>query len=148
MSAEVSIVRCPNYEPHRVSAALRNCLDLLGGITKFVKPGSRVLVKPNLLMAAPPGSAVVTHPQFCRGAIRLLKEIGCRIIVGDGPSVWGNQIEDVDNVYEVSGIREVCQDEGVELVKLDKRRMRQKFPMSTYLDECDCLVNLPKFKTH
>jgi ferredoxin len=36
----------------------------------------------------------------------------------------------------------------VELVKFDKRRMREKFPLTTWLDDCDHLVSIAKFKTH
>jgi uncharacterized protein (DUF362 family)/NAD-dependent dihydropyrimidine dehydrogenase PreA subunit len=148
MSATVSIVKCNNYEPAQVLQAVRNSLDLLGGITVFVKPGSRVLVKPNLLMSKGPEYAITTHPEVVRAVIQILKEINCKIIVGDGPSVWGQYIENVDEVYSITGIRQVCQDEGVKLVNFAKRRMHDKFPLTTMLDECDYLISLPKFKTH
>jgi uncharacterized protein (DUF362 family) len=148
MSARVSVVKCDNYEPTKVEQAIRKSLDLLGGVTSFVKPGSRVLVKPNLLMSKGPEYGITTHPEVVRVVIHILKEINCKIIIGDGPSVWGQYIENVDEVYSVTGIRQVCQDEGVELVKFDKRRMHDKFPLTTILDECDYVINLPKFKTH
>ncbi|MDD5408766.1 MAG: DUF362 domain-containing protein [Candidatus Omnitrophica bacterium] len=148
MSTQISIVKCNSYEPPVVEQALRRMLDLLGGITSFVKPGSRVLVKPNLLMSKGPEYAITTHPQVVRSVIHILKEINCRVIIGDGPSVWGKYIENVDEVYEVTGIKKVAHDEDVQLVNFDKRRMRNKFPLTSWLDECDYLVNLPKFKTH
>jgi len=83
-----------------------------------------------------------------RQVIHILKEINCKIIVGDGPSIWGRFIENVDEVYEVTGIKKLCQDEGVKLVSFDKRRMRDKYPLTVWLDKCDHLVNIPKFKTH
>jgi uncharacterized protein (DUF362 family) len=83
-----------------------------------------------------------------RAAIKLLKEIHCQIYVGDGPSVWGVQAENVDYVYEQSGIKKVCAEEDVELVRFDKRRWRGKFPMTTWIDDCEHLVSVPKFKTH
>jgi uncharacterized protein (DUF362 family) len=43
---------------------------------------------------------------------------------------------------------EISRQEGVELVKFDKARWRGKFPLTTWLDKCDYLVSLPKFKTH
>jgi uncharacterized protein (DUF362 family)/NAD-dependent dihydropyrimidine dehydrogenase PreA subunit len=148
MSAEISLVKCNGYAPEEVERAVRETLGLLGGVSRFIKPGWRVLVKPNLLMSKPPECAITTHPQIVRTVIRVLKENGCRVIVGDGPSVWGQYIENVDNVYEVTGIKKVAQEEGVQLVSFDKRRMRDKFPLTVWLDECDCLVNLPKLKTH
>jgi uncharacterized protein (DUF362 family)/NAD-dependent dihydropyrimidine dehydrogenase PreA subunit len=148
MSAKISVVKCNSYEPAVVEQAVRSTLNLLGGITCFVKPGSRVLVKPNLLLSKEPEYAITTHPQVVSSVIHILKEINCRVIIGDGPSVWGQYIENVDDVYEKTGIKKVAQDEGVKLVNFDKRRMRDKFPLTVWLDECDYLVNLPKFKTH
>lgn len=148
MSTKVSIVECNSYEPAAVQQAVGNALGLLGGITSFIKPNSKVLVKPNLLMSKTPDCGITTHPEVVRAVIRILKEINCKIVVGDGPSVWGQYIENVDEVYEVTGIKKVCQDEGVQLVNFDKRRMRNKFPLTVWLDECDYLISLPKFKTH
>ena len=148
MNAQISVVKCDNYESAKVEQAVRNSLDLLGGISRFVKPGSRVLVKPNLLMSKGPEYGITTHPEVVRAVIHILKAIGCKIIIGDGPSVWGQYIENVDEVYNLTGIKQVCQDEGVELVNFDKRRMRDKFPLTAKLDECDYLISLPKFKTH
>jgi uncharacterized protein (DUF362 family)/ferredoxin len=91
---------------------------------------------------------VDTHPEVVRAVIKLLKESSCRVYVGDGPSVWGNQAEKVEDVYQESGVKGVCAEEGVELVCFDKRRWRGKFPLSTWLDECQYLVSIPKFKTH
>jgi uncharacterized protein (DUF362 family)/Pyruvate/2-oxoacid:ferredoxin oxidoreductase delta subunit len=148
MNTSLSIIRCADYAPAAVQQAVRKAVDLLGGVRQFIRPGSKVLVKPNLLMAKEPQFGVTTHPEVVRSAIRLLKEINCRVIVGDGPSVWGGYIENVDSVYRVTGIEKVCQEEGAQLVKFDKRRMRAKFPLTTWVDECDQILNLPKFKTH
>lgn len=148
MNAKVSIVKCNNYNSELVQSLIKKSINQLGGINNFIKPGSKVLLKPNLLMAKAPEFGITTHPEVLRAIIIILKEINCKILVGDGPSVWGNQIEDVGEVYRSSGVAKVCQDEGVELVRFDKRRMHKKFPLTTYLDECDHLVNIPKFKTH
>jgi uncharacterized protein (DUF362 family)/ferredoxin len=148
MNSRISIVKCSSYDSDLVLSSVKKSLDLLGGITNFIRPKAKVLVKPNLLMAKEPESGIDTHPEIVRAAIKILKEINCYIIVGDGPSVWGSQIENVDEVYRRSGIQDVCKKEDVELVKFDSRRWRNKFPITTYLDECEYLVNLPKFKTH
>jgi uncharacterized protein (DUF362 family)/ferredoxin len=148
MKARLSIAKCASYEPRLVEEAVKKAVGLLGGITNFIKPKAKVLVKPNMLMAMEPESGIDTHPEVVRAAIKILKEIGCNIIVGDGPSVWGKQIGNIDEVYRRSGMKQVCVEEGVELVKFDKRRWRGKFPMTTWLDSCEHLLNIPKFKTH
>lgn len=127
---------------------VKQALDLLGGINAFIKPGSKVLIKPNLLMARGPEFAICTHPEIVRAVIKILKEINCRIIVGDGPSVWGKYVENVEEVYEKSGIKAVADEEGVELIKFDQRKWVDKFPLARAAFECDYVVNVPKFKTH
>ncbi|MCX5703185.1 MAG: DUF362 domain-containing protein [Candidatus Omnitrophica bacterium] len=148
MNSKVSIAKCSDYTPALVQEATRKAIDALGGISNFIKAQSRVLVKPNLLMAKEPEFGVDTHPEVLRAVIKLLKEIGCKILVGDGPSVWGNQVGNVGEVYRRSGTERVCQEEGVTLVRFEKRRWRKKFPLTTVLDECDYLISIPKFKTH
>ncbi len=147
-NTKVAIVKCNSYQGKIVEQAIRNTLSLLGGITCFVKPQSRVLLKPNLLMSKEPEYGITTHPEVVRAVIHVLKEINCKIVIGDGPSVWGKFLENLDEVYSITGIRKVCQEEGVQLISFDKRRMRNKFPLTVALDECDYLINLPKFKTH
>ncbi|MBI4706324.1 MAG: DUF362 domain-containing protein [Candidatus Omnitrophica bacterium] len=148
MKSRISIIKCPSYDQSLVGESVRRSVDLLGGITAFIKPGSKVLVKPNLLMAKEPEFGIDTHPEVIRAVIKLLKEIKCNILVGDGPSVWGKQIENVDEVYRRSGVKKICDEEKVEMVKFDKRKWHGRFPLTSYLDECDHLVNIPKFKTH
>jgi len=148
MNSSVAIARCDNYDPAQVSAAVKRAVDLTGGIGAFVRPGSKVLVKPNLLMAQPPEAGITTHPEVVRAVVRLLKELGCKIFIGDGPSVWGSKPENVDDVYDKSGIRTLAREEGINLVKFSRHRWREKFPLSCWLDDCDYLVSIPKFKTH
>jgi uncharacterized protein (DUF362 family)/Pyruvate/2-oxoacid:ferredoxin oxidoreductase delta subunit len=148
MNAKVSIIKCQDYQQPNVLESTKKALDNLGGISVFIAPKSKVLVKPNLLTAALPESGIDTHPEVVRGVIRLLKEIGCSIYLGDGPSVWGGQSENVQEVYEKSGMKKVCLEEGVELVEFEHKRWRTKFPLAAWLDECDHVVNVPKFKTH
>ncbi|MFH0913099.1 MAG: DUF362 domain-containing protein, partial [Candidatus Omnitrophota bacterium] len=148
MNSRVSVVKCRDYDPFLVMEATRRAIDLIGGISSFIRPKSRVLVKPNLLMAKEPECGIDTHPEVVRAVVRLLKEIGCTLYLGDSPSVFGNQIENVDEVYRRSGVKRVCEEEGMELVKFDKKRWRGKFPLAAWLDNCDYVVSIPKFKTH
>jgi uncharacterized protein (DUF362 family)/ferredoxin len=148
MNSKISIVKCLGYDPSLVQEATKKAIDLLGGVTNFIKPSSKVLVKPNLLLAKEPEFGITTHPEVMRAVIKVLKEIHCHVLVGDGPSVWGYQVENIHEVYMRTGIKRICEEEGVELVVFDKKRWRGKFPLTTWLDNCDYFVNVPKFKTH
>jgi len=147
MRSKVSLVKCKDYDRSLVLDATRKAIDLIGGISSFIQPQTKVLVKPNLLLAKEPEYGIDTHPEVVRAVIKILKEINCKIYLGDSPNVWRRQA-DVDEVYEKSGMRRVAEEEGVDLVKFDKGRWQDKFPLATWLDNCDYLVSVPKFKTH
>jgi len=148
MISKVSIIKCKTYDPSLVFEAAKKAIVVIGGICNFIKPQSKVLVKPNLLLAKEPEFGVTTHPEVVRAVVKILKEINCKIYLGDGPFVWGSQAKNVNEVYERTGMKKISQEEDIDLVKFDKRRWRGKFPLTTWLDDCDYLVSIPKFKTH
>lgn len=147
-NAKVSIIGCDSYEPETVQRGVSEAINSLGGVACFIRPGSKVLVKPNLLLAKRPEFGITTHPEVVRAVIRILKPINCKILVGDSPSAVGRDIGNITEVYAATGIKAVCEDEGVELVDFNKRSWKGKFPLTTWLDNCDCIVNIPKLKTH
>ena len=58
----VSVAECATYAPAVVRREVAAVLAPLGSLRAFVRPGMRVLIKPNLLLAADPDRAVTTHP--------------------------------------------------------------------------------------
>ncbi len=147
MHSQVSIVKCQSYEQPEVFAAVKKSLDLLGGINKFVSRDDKVLLKPNLLSAQPPETGIDTHPEFARAVIRLVKETRAQIFLGDSPSVWGTP-ENIDEVYEISGMKRIAEEEKINLIKLDRQAIIGGYVLTTQLKGLSCIINLPKFKTH
>lgn len=147
LNSKVSFVKCDSYDAALVEAAVKRSVDLLGGIENFICPGDRVLLKPNLLTDATPEQCVVTHPEVLRAVIRLVKTVTPHVFCGDAPNVWGEEA-DVDRVYEVSGVKRVCQEEAVELCYFTHPKMVKGYPLTDWLGKCDKLVSVPKFKTH
>lgn len=147
MRSQVSITKCKSYNQEEVYFAVKRAIELLGGINYFVKTEDRVLIKPNLLAAQPPESGIDTHPEFVRSVIRLVKETGAEIFLGDSPSVWGTP-QDIDEVYEISGMRQVAEEEGINLVKLDRSIIVGNYSLTARIKDCNCIISLPKFKTH
>lgn len=146
----VSLVRCRGYEPERVAEAIERHFRLLGGIEQFVKPGDRVLLKPNFI--APRShrqDATQTHPAVILAAARFLKDFGARPFVGDSPG-WG----DVQSCAEALELVEPLKRLGVPLRQLDRptmRRVREGGPrvgLSEVALEADVIINLPKLKAH
>ncbi len=46
-------------------AITRRAVEALGGMKRFVKPGNKVVIKPNMSFASGPASASNTHPGSC-----------------------------------------------------------------------------------
>ncbi len=147
--SQVSVVRCADYDPARVLPAITQAVDLVGGIKAFIRPGDRVLIKPNLLKASSPETAVTTHPEIIRAMIRLVKNAGGHPCVGDSPGFG-----ELRRVCEKAGVLEVIEQEGVELADMETAvRVRNKgqfhhFEIARSIHEADAVINLPKLKTH
>ena len=77
----------------------------------------------------------------------MIRPITKNIFCGDAPSVWGEK-RDVDRVYETTGIKKVCFDEGAELVYFTHPVLKNGYPIADWVFKCDRLINIPKFKTH
>ncbi len=147
----VSLTSCSWYDLKKVRDALRRALEPLGGMSAFVKPGDRVLLKPNLLAAHSPEKAVTTHPVFVEAVARLVKEAGGRVWIGDSPA---GTIHGIRRFWRISGLLEVAERVGADLLSFEsgpyfevqKNGRRYFFPQ--ILREADVILNLPKFKTH
>ncbi len=146
----VAFEKCPDYEPAVVQAAVCAAVGKVGGIGAFLQPGQTVLLKPNLLTDAAPEAAITTHPEIVRAAIRLVKEVGGTCLVGDSPA----SVIKHERVWERTGMRVLCEEEGVELITLEQggarefREERQVFDIAQRVLDADVVINLPKVKTH
>jgi len=143
--AKVSIVHCVSYDTAIVEAAVKRALDSMGGMEAFVTPGMKVLLKPNLLSARPPEDGVDTHPEVVRAVIRLVKGAGGEVSIGDSP---GGFHKDVFEVFEKSGIKKVAEEEGARLVRFEKSKFVDGFPIAREVFDCDAMISIPKLKTH
>ena len=149
ISPDVSLVRCSDYDRAKTYSAVQKAVNMLGGIRKFVNPGERVFIKPNLLKARRPEDAVTTHPEIVRSVIRLVHSTGAEALVGDSPGMG-----DLRKVCEKAGILDVLYEEGAllaepdDMVKVKNRGRFQRFEVSRQVYEADAIINLPKLKTH
>jgi len=143
--AKVAVVRCADYKREQVYEAVKRSVDLVGGITEYVKPGMKVLLKPNLLSPRPPEDGVDTHPEVVRAMARLVKLAKATPVIGDSPGGYGKNI---DEVFRVSGMKQMAREEDVELVKFTSSRFVDGIPISRHVFDSDCFISIPKLKTH
>lgn len=148
---KVAAVKSDSYDPHIVQQAITDLLAHLGGMSQFIQPGDRVLVKPNMLEAVEKGLCVTTHPELVRAVIREVKKVGAIPVVGDSPGTSGTL-----KAAEKCGILAVCNEENVELVPFDDTVelafpdgvTMKRFVVARRLTEVDKVISLAKMKTH
>ena len=109
-----------HYKLGDVQDAIRRALDELG----VDLSGKRTaFLKPNLVIAAKPRTAVVTHPVVVEALVNVLRERGLTSIsIGDGPGVG----LDVENVFRVTGYSKLAERLGVDLVNLNTTERRKR----------------------
>jgi uncharacterized protein (DUF362 family)/Pyruvate/2-oxoacid:ferredoxin oxidoreductase delta subunit len=149
--ARVALIRCDAYEDDQVLAAIKNGVDMLGGISLFAKPGERIVLKPNILIGTDPVKHVTTHPAVFKAVGRLLKDAGADVQYGDSPS-FGKAEPNLRR----AGIKQAGDELGFAVADFDSGRsvshkdalLVKRFIVAKGVLDSDGLVSLPKFKTH
>src|ERR671930_427937 len=78
--------RTRKRDAERVYRVVKEALDLLGGMPRFVRPGQTVFVKPNQTLFLLADQGVTTDPWVVAAVARLALEAGAvRAQVGDMP---------------------------------------------------------------
>jgi len=117
--------------------------------------GKKVLIKPNAARLASPGEGVTTHPSVVAATLRHLKARGPgRIVIGES-CIFG---VDAEEAFRVTGMKEISEKNGVELVDLDQGpsteiripggKVIKKIKVPALLEEFDFIISLPVMKTH
>ncbi len=150
MKHMVSLRAATDYQPDSLLQQLRLLLEPLGGMQAFVKPGQKVLLKPNMLSGKPPENAVTTHPEIVRGVIKLVQEADGIVLVGDSPGIGRPE-----QVARKCGIWDVIQEAGVEFTPFTasvnvstKSGTFHHLELAQDILDADVIINLPKLKTH
>lgn len=99
---------------------MRAALDLIGGITHYVKPGDIVLVKPNVAFDRAPNLGATTHPEVLEALIRLLL-VDCR---AQEVRVADNPIESPPDCFAKSGVRAAAERAGGRVFLPDSNAFR------------------------
>ena len=152
MSSKVALVRCADYQSQTLDAALNEALGLIGGWKTFVKPGERVLIKPNFIAPRPPEVPAQTDGRLILAIARQLKPLAGEILVGDS-TAWGSAKKNASLV----GLNEdALASAGAEIINFNHpcRTTIQTpaGPRRVTLDlavlEADKIINVPKLKAH
>lgn len=155
MRSTVSIVRY--QEPYE---SVRQAVDLAGGLAP-IKPGQRVVVKPNIVFwtdkTVLPKWGVITTSRVVADMVRLLKEHGVDdITIAEGSVVANLKDKAMQfQAYKSLGYHTLEKRYGVKCVSILGRPFRKidlgagrRLSFSRDVLESDAIVNLPVLKTH
>jgi uncharacterized protein (DUF362 family)/Pyruvate/2-oxoacid:ferredoxin oxidoreductase delta subunit len=151
LTSKVAVTQCHGYDPDLIDRKLDYILNLLGGLDSFIKPGMRVLLKPNLISAKAPERAITTHPEIVAAVARQVRKIGAEPVVGDSP---GGAKRGLNRVWENTGMKAMAARENLELLNFEATGVvklacnGRDFYLAKEAVEADFIINLPKLKTH
>ena len=151
---QVFVASCPDYG--QAEACIRALLEQMGGMGRFVRPGERIVLKANLLRAAPPESAICTHPAVVEAAAKLVKEAGGTPVICDSPGGALHKEAVLRNLYDKTGMAAAAAAAGAELaldpstrtVSLPEGKVLRQAEIITPVAEADGVIDLCKMKTH
>ena len=151
---QVYAASCPDYE--QAEACIRALVEQMGGMGRFVRPGERIVLKANLLRAAPPESAICTHPAVVEAVAKLVKEAGGTPVICDSPGGALHKEAVLRSLYEKTGMAAAAAAAGAELsmdsstrtVSLPEGKVLRQAEIITPVAEADGVIDLCKMKTH
>lgn len=143
----------------QIDTMIRQAVDLLGGMKRFVKSGDSVVIKGNFFAPYPP--PVIVDRRTVAALVRQLYEAGAgSVTLCEAVSV-GTKLgrgQSTEYVLDEMGVRDAAEAAGARVVCLEnEERVTVKVPDGKCIGEvayprlmldCDVLVDLPCMKTH
>ncbi|MFA5839041.1 MAG: DUF362 domain-containing protein [Candidatus Margulisiibacteriota bacterium] len=147
----VSLTKCTSYDQAEVDLAIQKSFSAISGLANYIKPGQRVLIKPNMLMGLSAEKGATTHPSTLRAVIKAVKALGAIPIVGDSPG-----FESFKRVAEKCGIMAVINAEQVSFSEFNQAKeiefkegfVCRRLSLVKDVFDVDCIINLAKLKSH
>ncbi|OKH54693.1 thylakoid-associated protein [Calothrix sp. HK-06] len=149
MAPSVSLIRATSYEREMLQASLEALLEPLGGMRAFVKPGNRVLLKPNLLTGARPTKECTTRPELVYAVAKMVIDAGGKPFLGDSPAFGSAK-----GVATNCGYQFILDELNLPVVEFHGKRYQGASEDFNHLLLCkeameaDVVINLPKVKSH
>jgi uncharacterized protein (DUF362 family)/NAD-dependent dihydropyrimidine dehydrogenase PreA subunit len=150
-SSKVVLVRCENYLPENVQAAVNKGFDLLGGVQQFAAKDEQIVLKPNILSGESPEKNISPHPEVFRAIAKIFKVAGAQLSFGDSPGFGSPEAN-----AKRGGFSAVAEEEGVAWADFTNARelpfpdgrVLKKFSIAEGVCQSDGLISISKFKTH
>lgn len=132
----------------------RQAITQMGGMKKFVKSGSKVVVKPNIGWDKTPELAGNTNPKLVTEIIKQCFAAGAKEVV-----VFDHTCDDWQKCYKNSGIEAAAKAAGAKVLPADQEsyyreitlpraRNLKKAKVHNAIMDCDVWINVPILKNH
>ena len=153
--SRTAIIKCTDYRQDRVDRAVQESLNLLGGIERYVQPGAKVLIKPNLITARRPEEAVTSHPAVVKALVQVVQAAGGLVTIADSPGGPFSH-KRLEEIYAASGMTQVAAETGARLnydlstVNLPHLggKLLKGVTVIKAAAEADVVITVPRLKTH
>ena len=148
--SRVALLKCEDYDPLLIREKMLEAINLIG-LEPGIFAGKKVVIKPNLLSASAPEKSVVTHPEFFRAALGMVRDHGGTPVLCESPG-----FQPLAKVMKKAGYDRIVEEEGCEVADPRKTSILfsdgphrfKRFEISSAVFDADVILNLPKFKTH
>ena len=153
MRNRVWLAQCPDYG-QSLEEKIEKAFDALQVWDK-IRPGMRVVLKPNLVMSSKPEQAIITHPAFTAAVGKCVQKAGGRVVIAESPGGPYTPAA-MKAMFRATGYRDMAEACGFtlytdcksrEVTLPQAKRCRELSVVEPFLDR-DYLINLPKLKTH
>ncbi len=135
-------------------AMFRRAISELGGMKQFVKPGQKVVVKPNIGWDKVPELAGNTNPKLVAEIVKQCFAAGAKEV-----TVFDHTCDDWQKCYKNSGIEAVAKAAGAKVmpahlesyykpVDLPSGKKMKKAKVHEAILNCDVWINVPILKNH
>ncbi|MCX8059334.1 MAG: DUF362 domain-containing protein, partial [Spirochaetes bacterium] len=129
-------------------------IKYLGGLNKYIRKNSTVLIKPNIGFALAPERAATTNPALVAHLVKRSFESGAKKVY-----IFDNSAENSELCYKISQIEEAAKKAGAtvipsnnqkyyQLIKIPKAQVLKEAYVHEIFLEADIFINVPILKTH
>ncbi len=148
----ISVIRGKKIDRTTIERMVKRGFESLGGIKRFIKPGMKVVIKPNIGWNSTPEQAHNTNPDLVETVARICVEAGARV------KIFDRSVQTPQLCYRRSGILAAAKNAGATIEYMDERKYRKvsvknglaQSSLEVYGEilDADFVINMPIAKDH
>ena len=155
MSDAVCSLKAQSYDYGEIKSVIDRQSQLLE-LDRLIRPGMKIVIKPNLLMKRTPEEATTTHPTLVAAVTEHLLKLGAAsVTVAESPGGLYSKGQ-LTGIYNATGMTAYSKSHGFHLnddfsfteVPFPEGEASKLFNIITPLTNADLIISIAKLKTH